>query len=386
MKKLFILLPVAAFMLASCSSDEVVEQNPSKVIQSNALQIYPSIQGVTRAATIWDNGNFTKFKLNASHAFQTGSTAENPGDPKTFAGEVVEKKDGVWGFSGDATYWWPSKSTFSNFVAWAPTDISASSYTASTTIGDQKDIVVAFNEGTASTFESGVPLKFRHILSQIVVKADNSAASDVQITVKGVRLNNVASNGTWKLPTQSTVSSLQDDIWSSVGTAASYLPTLSKNVTLSGSAAEISGSDPILLIPQQLKEATASIKDADNTSGQYISVLVNIKNLKPVADNNGKDVAIYPKADAYDADKFAWAAVDVNTKWEAGKKYIYTLHFTKDGYGKIDADQGDGGTDKPGGTGEDDPGPGDDVVDTPVKLILDVEVIDFEEVKEDQNL
>ena len=376
MKKLVFLLPIAALAMASCSNDSVVEQPTTKVVSAEALQIYPELQGITRG-TVWDNGNFAEFKLTTSGTFQEDEETVNATTgTKKFTGETVTKTSGTWGFEGGTIYYWPSKSYSSNFQAWAPVDVTAGSYTASTTIANQKDIVVAYNEGEASTFESGVPLKFRHILSQIIVKADNADKNEIQIKVKGIRLNNVATNNTWKLPTASTVSSLQEDIWTSTpGTNDDYVASITETTLTDGSATDITGSNPLLLIPQQLNTADISKTGGAGSekSGQYLSVLVQIK--------SGTDW-IYPKRQGDGESGYAWAAVDINTKWEAGKKYIYTLHFTKNGYGKVDGDQGDGGEEKPGSEDPDnpdpnDPQPGEDIIDTPVKLILDVEVIDW---------
>ena len=368
MKKLLFLLPAAALALASCSNDQVVEQ-PTKVISAEALQIYPELQGITRG-TVWDNSNFTQFKLTTSGNFQTEASTTNAAGGAPLTDVTVTKTGGTWAI-GSTTYYWPSKTATSSFTAWAPTDINKGSYTASTTIADQKDIVVAFNSGSATDFEAGVPLKFRHILSQIVIKADNEAKNDVQIIVKGIRVNNVSTTGTWDLPEASTVSSLGYSPWTSVGTSGDYTATLSSNITLTdGAAIDITGDAPLLLIPQQLGAATIAAG-----TGQYLSVLVNIKDLKT---EDATKIAIFPKADAYDADKYAWAAVDVNTLWEPGKKYIYTLHFTKNGYGKVDGDT----------TGGEEPGvtPGQDVVDTPVQLIFDVDVVDWTEAPSEHNL
>lgn len=172
---------------------------------------------------------------------------------------------------------------------------------------------------------------------------------------------------------------------------------LAETTLTDGSATDLSGSDPLLLIPQQLAEATIASK-----SGQYLSLLVQIvdatDNTKLIYPKNnfkgetqpGNTVADpdYRSSGVDGTEKWAWTAVDINTKWEPGKKYIYTLHFTENGYGKIDGNT-DGGNTNPGDDGDDsttDPRPGDDVVDTPVKLILDVEVIDWVEVNEEQNM
>lgn len=390
MRKIF-LLPAALLALASCSNDSVVEQNPSKVVEQNVLQIYPAIAGVTRG-TVWDNSNFAAFKLNSSLTFQTDATTPNSTDPsnetKQFSGEPITKTSGVWTFDEGKVWYWPSKGASSSFTAWAPTTASAGSYTAdAANLGDLQDIVVAFNSGTASDFASGVPLKFRHITSQIIVKADNSAAAKVKIEVKGIRLNNIKNGGSWSLPTASTADALGYNPWgTTVSGSANYVANITKK-TLTSTAADITGSDPLLLLPQQLETA-----DIGNASGQYLSVLVKITDATKSETDAG--YLIYPKNNlTTHGGDFAWAAVDVNTNWEPGKKYIYTLHFTEGGYGKIDENQDDGGNDDPGDKTPDndeddgdDPQPGEDVVDAPVKLVLDVTVVDWEEVTEEQDM
>ena len=384
MKKSLFILSIAA-ALASCSSDTVVEKNPAQPVSANSLMIYPEIGNITRG-TVWDNTNFTKFKLTTTGKFQTDATTVNATDGATLNTTVEKQAGGLWAImSGENTqeYYWPSKSATSDFTAWAPTDVNAGTsetYTASTTIDEQKDIVVAFNSGSATDFEAGVPLKFRHILSQIVIKADNAAKNKIQIKVKNVRLNNIKGTGTWSLPTSSTVESLANP-WTGAPTGeVNYLTGVGTTtpIELDGSAKDLTGESPLLLIPQQLGTA-----DIAAGTGQYLSVLVQIQN-KNETDDTKK--AIFPKINVGETtgetianQNFAWAAVDINTNWEPGKKYIYTLHFTENGYGKVDGDTGDGGS-EPGVD------PGDDVVDAPVKLILDVEVIDWVDVNEEHNM
>ena len=390
MKKLIFLLPVAALWLASCSNDKVVEQNPSKVVEANALQIYPEIQGLTRGY-VWDNSNFTEFKLNTSGTFQEDGTTINSGDAE-LTGVTVRKSGSTWSIlkAGAATtYYWPNKSATSDFTAWAPTDATTGAYTASTTIADQEDILVAFNSGSATDFEAGVPLKFRHILSQIVIKADNAAKNKIQIKVKDVRINNISSQGTWSLPTTATTDALGYTPWTEVQTSENYLTDCGET-TLDGSSKNLTGAYPLLLIPQDLNKTAAA--DIEHSNGQYISVLVQIQKIK--TGDETANTPIFPKGTnatpsspgTVDSQHFAWAAVALGeqSKWEPGKKYIYTLHFTENGYGKVDDNQQDGDTDD--GTGTQDPDPGEDVVDAPVKLVLDVEVIDWTNVTEEHNM
>ena len=224
-------------------------------------------------------------------------------------------------------------------------------------------------------------MKFRHILSQIIVKADNAAKDKIQINVKDVRLNNIITSGSWDTPTTSTAASdFVYNLWTPGTSKANYLTGCGTStvITLDGSAKDLTGANPLLLIPQQL--GTANIKEK---TGQYLSVLVEITDKTIAAPNAGH--YIFPKNDGTDAGgtTYAWAAVDINTLWEPGKKYIYTLHFTENGYGKVDGNTDGGNNDPTDPTPENDaddgndPQPGDDIVDTPVKLILDVEVIDW---------
>ena len=393
MKKLVFLLPIAALAMASCSNDLVVEQPATKVVSANALQVYPDIQSVTRAdgnGIVWDNSNFEKFYLTTTGKFQEDATTVNAAAGAAFNQALVTKSGSTWLINSKEWYW-PSKNASSGFTAWAPviddyptTKFLPGSYEASTTIANQKDILVAYNTGSVTDFESGVPLKFRHILSQIIVKADNAAKDKIQIKVKDVRLNNIITSGSWDTPTTSTAASdFVYDKWTPGASKANYLTGCgtSTAITLDGSAKDLTGAYPLLLIPQQL--ATANIAKPAENNGQYLSVLVEITDPSKAATD--KDHWIFPKNDGTDAGgtTYAWAAVDINTLWEPGKKYIYTLHFTENGYGKVDGNTDGGNNDPTDPTPEDDtddgndPQPGDDIVDTPVKLILDVEVIDW---------
>ena len=388
MKKYLFLLPLAALAMAACSSEELVETG-AQASDNNALQIRTAMGDVTRGV-VWNDGNFAKFHLSTSGTF-IQAASDDAAKASTDAGAVIDadvnKTSGKWvigGLTDTNNYYWKSKKDVSTFSAYAPVDVKPNvDYTADyNDLSKLQDIVVAFNSGTGSDFSSGVPLYFRHITSQIIIKADNTATDKVEINVKGIRLNHIRSVGKYATPTASTVEAMPSyTVWSNVTNEQNYVVSTSSR-KLTGAAAEISGSNPILLIPQPLNQMqTTQNGNEYTTTGQFISVLVNIKNIQTGAAVD--KVAVYPKGESYDANKYAWAAVDINGSWEPGKKYIYTLHFTDGGYGKVDADQGDGGTSNPGG-GEADPG--DDVEDSPVKLTLDVKVVDWEEVTEAQNM
>ena len=390
MKKYLFLLPLAALALAACSSEELVETG-AQASDNNALQIRTAMGNVTRG-TVWNDGNFTEFHLSTSGGGFVAAKDESEvaaGTPAQIDRDVT-KQSGSWvigGLTAEQSYWWPSKKTQATFEAYAPTSAAPNDpYTASNAnnLADLQDIVVAFNSGVASDFLTGVPLYFRHITSQIVVKADNNATDKVKIEVKAIRLNNINSQSQYSMPTSSTVESMPSGYtpWSTPNMPINYVANLASPMTLTRASADITGSNPILLIPQQLTTMqTTNTGGTYTATGQYISVLVKITT---VAEPT---TLVYPKNNDGD-EEYAWAAVDVNTNWEPGKKYIYTLHFTEGGYGKIDPNT-DGGNNDPGNDNDsntDDPKPGDDIEDSPVKLTLDVKVVDWEEVTEAQNM
>lgn len=123
--------------------------------------------------------------------------------------------------------------------------------------------------------------------------------------------------------------------------------------TLTGTAASIMAveDDNAMLIPQQLIAWTPDTDKTNTNKGAYLAVKVNITT---------KDGArVYPSVGEYD-----WVAVAVNTKWEPGQKYVYTLDFSN-GAGKVDPEKP-----MPGPT---DPfKPGEDVLGSAIKFTVTV--------------
>lgn len=119
-----------------------------------------------------------------------------------------------------------------------------------------------------------------------------------------------------------------------------------------------------MLIPQQL----AKWEKTSRETGAYIAVLCRISS----KDGEQKTI-LYPES-GDNAAKFGSIIVPIDTNWEAGKKYTYTLNFCGDGGGAGQVDPNPDTTDpnvdpnpKPGSNG------GDPVLGNPIKFTVKVE-------------
>ena len=204
-------------------------------------------------------------------------------------------------------------------------------------VADQEDIIVAYNYGTRDDHEtSGVPMKFKHILSQVAVQAKDSKASDHQYTIEvaGVKLGRIASEGKFTYPAKNSYTAFGTD-----KAFASSLITLTDNKVSSffagaATVATLNATTPVslmntsngnfMIIPQDTEawnqEATYGGGTAGTDNGKmYLGVRVRIK--------SKAGAAIYP-VDG----NFAFATTPLDYKFEPGKKYLITVDF-KDGAG-----------------------------------------------------
>ena len=402
------LLPVAALAMASCSNsdDPIAEVNVPKLATADQLMIRPAMAGAsTRVAKAYDNAaDITSFKLIATGNFLDGSAA-GPGDNAyDMSGGIDITGDGsgsVWNFPTEHQYvWWGDATTKATFTAYAPTNVPNinAEQTISNDLDQQLDYIVAYNEGMKGDFKTGVPLNFQHATSQIVVKAVNKNTSAVTIKVKGTRMVNVISKGTLSLPTVATNGSFSWDNtdytpWTLGNATDTYADTYDNAVLLEESNPQVIGNAQYLL-PQQLTAATTDVEYAagdtwnKDVTGNAIAFLIQV--------NDGTN-AIYPVLQEEGAtlvsQGYAWAYVPVDTDWQPGRKYTYTINFAEDAYGKVDPNQGDEGTpdpkDKtPNDSTDDEPEqkPGEEVKDSPLRLTFTVSVEDWTPMAEPKNL
>lgn len=354
--------------MSSCMEDEVLERN-----QGNALAFRASID---KALSRSGDGNVTD--LSKLREFKVTATID--GQSNYFTDMMVNKTPtSTW--NTQHTYYWPSYEL--GFYAYAPTDISGVSidkdgkkiadFTPDKDVNKQIDLLVAYNTGTRAANEvPGVALNFKHALSQIDVQAKCSNPN-IEIVVKSIRFVNVKTKGSFTYPTQTTTAGNLDGCWAPGGdlsSGADYKASFeqSKEVTLESNPKSINSSkNNFMLIPQKL---TKWVKNTA-TTGAYIAVLCRISS----KDGDAK-TQLYPElaSGGTNAAKFGSIIVPIDTNWEAGKKYTYTLNFCGDGGGAGQVDPNPDTTDpnvdpdpKPGSSG------GDPVLGNPIKFTVTVE-------------
>lgn len=371
MRKTLIGMATVLVAMSSCMEDEVLERN-----QGNALAFRASIdKALSRSGNenVTDLSKLQEFKVTATIA----------GQSNYFTDMMVNKSSGdAW--TTAATYYWPSYNL--GFYAYAPTNIGGVSindagkkiadFTPDKDVNQQIDLLVAYNTGNRTANEtSGVELNFKHALSQIDVQAKCSNPN-IEIVVKSIRFVNVKTKGSFTYPAQTTTAgngTTLANCWTwgdEVSSGADYKASFGQGqeVTLTDSPKSINPSkNNFMLIPQQL---TKWVKNTA-TTGAYIAVLCRISS----KDGNTK-TQLYPElaSGGDNAAKFGSIIVPIDTNWEAGKKYTYTLNFCGDGGGAglVDPnpDRNDTNVDpnpKPGSSG------GDPVLGNPIKFTVTVE-------------
>lgn len=380
MKRKCILGLAGLMVLGACTNDEVID-----VKQTGSIDLRPLIENSTRA-TATTVANLGSFKVDVLKGTETYG-----------AMTVTGSDNGTKWTTSPLTYWPSNASQQLDFYAYAPTstegvtingtDKKITSYTPSTTVADQKDLVIAYNTGTKTANEaSGVPLLFKHALSQIEVKA-KCANANMKVEIIGVKVVSVAKDGTFTFPTATTESGqgkeLARTLWAPGSEKIAYMVKNSAPVELNATAQSLmpSTSGTFMLIPQAITPWNK--QNNATTAGSYISVLCRISNVS--GDN---ETLIFPTT----AGKYGFSAVAIGTTdndktWEPGKKYIYTLEFfgTDSGGGRFDPDP----TVPDGGGGDTDvdttdPKDGGKEILKPITFTVDVE--DWTEMPVDLNM
>ena len=356
MKSIQILMAMAAVGLAACTEQEIPDVATR---DGNAIDFRPAM-GTRSRATETTNDNLSQF-----------TATSFLGDANYFTNINFSKgNDGF--FTSVAKYYWPGDKSELSFYAYSPseeelggtivmdpTTKQLQDFTTAENIADQVDFITAYATGNKEANEaSGVELTFDHRLAQVEVRA-KSDNKQYTFKVAGVRIGRPQIMGTFDFTTNEWTL----DEWHETAVFESSCD----EVTLSSNPVSVMGkSGNGMFIPQQLIPWNSS-GDPDNVArSAYLSVLVNI------TSEDGAVIYPFPSDTRKDANgqpiKYAWASVSLGEKWEAGKKYIYTLDFTEGG----------------GTTDPDDPVPGVPVLGDPINFT--VKVTDWVDSPVDENM
>ncbi len=341
-----VLATAATLTLTSCSK---VTEVPEPAGGCGEIAFTPFVANSLRAG---------EFDLTALEG--TGFTVSAFGNGATFfEGKTVKKETAgnLWAPEGGDILW-PGFEL--DFVAYANLGDYATAaiglteskleLTTPTEIAKQTDVIVARDKGNSTDHAmNGVPLNFKHVLSQVEVKAvNNNATPDYKIKVAGVKIGRIVKKATFKYPADTKTATTLSDY--TLGTDKETFGAAMQEVQeLTATPVSLMGKDGnFMLIPQTLTKWDAAKQRTEGTdnNGVYLSVLLNITT---------KDgVTIYPTDG-----KYAWAAtpLEIAGGLEPGKKYVITLDF-KDGAGYQDPEG-----DKPAGFT---PATGVEISDNPV--------------------
>ena len=349
MKKSIFLLAAFALLAASCTKTELVSSgalSSQKGIGFSAYTAKPTKAAQTDVTT----GNLDSFEVTAI------------GNGAVYFDDVTfEKGTTVW--ESDPLYFWPAyaldfyayntpeKGTFTRNIT---TSGQTLKFEPSTTLSEQEDLVAVSATGKTESDNNSnkaIALTFNHYLTQVVVNAKCSNAG-YKVEVEGVKLANLAGEGTYTFSTGNMVATTG---LVNSSTSSDYSSTFTAK-TLTSSPQEVMAetSGKWYLVPQTVaawkrnsdESTESSTNEMANTSnGTYLALKVKI--------TTAGGSAVYPYSGAA-----AWMAVPVPSElaFAQGKKYNVTVDFfssTGKGAGYVDPEDpgeldGNSGTDDSG--------------------------------------
>ena len=324
MKKKLFFAALAVVALASCTNEEILEVNKGEAISFRSI-----VSGNTRAA---DKTSFV-----ANDAFNVWATY---GSGNYFKQDY--KFNGTDWRSTATAYYWPASVNASNsmtFDAIYPTSITRTeaatfSYTIQEAAADQLDVLYAKHVSTTKQ-TTGVPLNFRHTLSQIVVNTKNTSKT-LEFVITGLKVAFVNKAGTFTYTgndaTDTQNANLAQTVWTATdgtATATSAFTQLLTSSTVAPEATATALGASWILLPQNQAKATAyTTATTSAMAGAYLAVKMQIQ--------NATDHSVV----ATDQ----WCCFPIAIAWNPGYKYTYTIDLAGGGY----KEQNDGETEDDG--------------------------------------
>lgn len=309
MKKILAIAAVVAVALTSCVKNETFA--PANEIS-------------------FENFTLSSKALVDAGAFKTtltfGVFATDNGTDFTFVDNgKVGYKTTYWGFTPDPVYW-PTNAGAPvdvDFYAYYPYNdntgteqvacdltkgISITDANLGTTIGDQKDYLVAprVENKNVTNASAGVDVVFKHIASLILFSAqDVTEIAELQnkVTINSITIKKVSTSGDYANTAANTVAGT----WTPDTAANLAAIAIDKPVTTAGLVELTSTTEnPVLVVPNTLTAATEQVV-VNYTIANYTYGGLNFP-------STTKESTFDLKAGTI-------------TEWEQGKKYVYNLKF-----------------------------------------------------------
>lgn len=322
-KNLLFMSGLVAMLLSSCDQDitNVINlpggQDTTTPAAQKEVSFTASMDGMNTRAVETTIANLGSFKVSA---FNAGYDYTIMRDVK-----YTSSDNGQSWITDAGKFYWPATNAYNNhyFYAYSPDvpgtvgafkvisgGIMLENFTPNETAASQKDFVYASAKGNyVENSDNPVNLVFKHALTEISIKAKNTNA-DYKVQITGLKLGKIVSKATFKFP---QLNRSEPGEWYGFGTNApttDYTTTWTAPVTLTSEVSSLDAANvPFMLIPQQL---TANKENP--ASGNFIAAKITV-----VKDNQ----TIFN----------GWSYVAIDTTWEMGKHYVYTLDFSN-GLGK----------------------------------------------------
>lgn len=323
-KKLLLIGGIAAMLFSSCDQDitNVINLPGGEASNTPATQkeitFTASMDGMNTRAVETTIANLDSFKVSALNYKGAYTIMKDVKYTSSDNGKTWNTDAGSFYWTTFGTYYFyaytpdvPGKAgafcfneDWASIKAFRPNDAAA----------NQKDFVYAVTTGSyEANGDSPVNLEFKHALAEISIKAKNSN-TDYTVKVRGVELGNIWSEATFNFPKHYGHYQTEENWYfdREFDRKVNYRTTWDNPVTLTSEASSLDAANvPFMLIPQQLTG-----NNDKPLSGNYIAALITIEKGNQTICN-------------------CWSYVAIDTTWEMGKHYVYTLDFSN-GLGKTD--------------------------------------------------
>ena len=330
MKKIILMVSLAAFALVSCNRDFVVDKN-----QGSAIEFRTAVDTRATELTIDNIPEFYVTALYEDGSLYFSDTFARPAGSSTY--EYFATKDYFWPADDYLQFYayYPSAERLGVTVNINGSEKGFSGYTPNPNIALQEDIVTAAMRTNKANSQGGVELEFVHQLSQIEIKAKNSNDS-YTVKVKEVQIKNVAGSGDFSFV------AVGNDWTPSADVTASYSIACATPVTLGSSYESLMGANGnAMLIPQKRiawGPAAANTVEAEG-EGEVVEgegEETPATPAEPETDPTGAYVAFLVQVDAVSGSRifpldgdYGWVVLPIAFDWVSGYKYTYSCDFSQ---------------------------------------------------------